>query len=175
MFAMFGMSDYIYMMKGLSTLLSLCVALLTGAAAFKPSATSYSTSDSQWQRQTALDPSQQLTVRLRLSGEHFEELAPKMHDISKTRSAWLTSKELSRYVAPAAKDKTAVHTFLADHGVAEDSIHLNGFENVWTVKADVATVSKVRIADCVFTFRVQLLNSSLLPADVRHHHPSLQA
>lgn len=136
------------------------------ATAFQPPATSSSTSRNEWQRQTPPDPSQQLIIKLRLPGEHFDELAPKMLDISKTRSAWLTSEELSRYVAPAAKDKTAVQAFLAGHGVAQDNIKLNGFENVWTVKADVATVSKVRICRYVLTSSSSAVELIFLATDV---------
>lgn len=119
--------------------LAFFVALLHSAVANDPS----HPLAAHWEYLATSKDNQPVTFKLRLAGEHFDELSSKMLHIATTRSSWLNSEQLQHYVTPSRQDQTAVQEFLDKHGVASDQVHVNRFKNAWTIKSDAALVSKV--------------------------------
>ena len=125
------------------------LALLAGVLSTAVAGSSHDLAK-RWDYLATAQGNEPVTFRLRLAGQHFDELGPKMHHIATTRSSWLTSDELRHYVIPSHEHQTAVQEFLDKHGVAHDQLHVNRFRNVWTIESDAGSVSKVSTTSSSF-------------------------
>lgn len=100
-----------------------------------------------WQAMQAAPPDHRMTFNIVLKGRNPDQLHDKMLYIARTRSNWLTSAELGQYVSPLEEAQGAVQALLSKHGVVKEHVVVNRLQNVWTVEADVGTVSSVSGSD----------------------------